>query len=233
LEQVLLQEILIGGNMFDISLSNLQPVSESGRKIMKKYPLLVLISLFFLLAPASHAKAPHELGGLVLGENISAHQDLVIPGTAMAVYEKGLCEEVQIKPPKGFKNGSVQYGVCADHGRIVRIEFKYADGSKKFFDSLLNNCKKKFGAPNEYKGDSFQVFIAWKWIFFDENNNRITLKIQHNTRDEEQRLGNVIKMTMTNLVDEERACWRKKYKPESKGPGSSKEAPDWSTLLPR
>ena len=200
---------------------------------MKKHPLLVLISLIILWAPAGHAKAPHELGGLVLGENISERQDIVIPGTAMAAYEKGLCEEAQIVPPEGFKTGSVLYGVCADHGRIVRIELKYEDGSQKFFSALLDQCKKQFGPPNEYKGDSFHVFIAWKWIFFDENNNRITLKIQHNTKDEEQRIGNVIKMTMTNLMEEERVCWRKKNKTDPKASRSAAGVIDWSRLLPR
>ena len=199
---------------------------------MKKYHLLAFSILFFLSVTASHARAPIQVGGISLGQNISSYQDIVVPGTTMAVYEKGLCEEVEIKPPKGFKSGSVQYGVCAEPGRIVRIELKYDNDSKQFFDNLLTQYKKQFGNPNEYKGDSFHVFIAWKWIFFDENNNRITLKIQHNTKDEEQRIGNVVKMTMTSLVDQERACWREKMKANNKYPQETKGPVDWSQLLP-
>ncbi|MBI9077601.1 MAG: hypothetical protein JEZ02_19515 [Desulfatibacillum sp.] len=200
---------------------------------MKKYHMLAFALLLLLLPQASHAKAPIQIGGFTLGQNVSSYQNQIIPGTAMAVYENGMCEEVQVKVSNGFKTGSMQYGVCADPGRIVHVEFKYEDSSKQFFDKLLEQCKKQFGNPNEYKGDSFRVFIAWKWIFFDDQNNRITLKIQHNAKDEEQRLGNVIKLTMTNLVDNERKCWRESMKSRDGEKQVRQGKVNWDQLLPR
>jgi hypothetical protein len=48
----------------------------------------------------------------------------------------------------------------------------------------------------------------------DENNNDISLILQHNTRDEEEKQGNSIKMTLWSLLKKELRCFEEKH-PES------------------
>ena len=138
-------------------------------------------------------------------------------------------KEVETKNVEGFKSGLLSYGTCDKPGRIVRIKLKYADPTKKFYDTLLRHFKKRFGEPSEWRGDSFQVIIAWKWSFTDENNNRISMILQHNTMDEEQKMGNSIKLTMTNLVMKERHCFEKMY-PEFRKKSKKQEQKTWSNI---
>ena len=83
------------------------------------------------------------------------------------------------------------------------------------------------------------MVTAWKWSFVDKENNRISLILQHNTKDEEEKMGNSVKLTMWNLIEDERRCFEEKY-PDfrktskkkahvKKGSGSI----DWDRLIPR
>jgi hypothetical protein len=86
---------------------------------------------------------------------------------------------------------------------------KYADSSKKFYEALLKRFKKRFGEPLEWRGDPFHILIAWKWSFTDGKNNKISMILQHNTKDEEEKIGNAVKITVLNFLDQERACFEK------------------------
>ncbi len=85
-------------------------------------------------------------------------------------------------------------------------------------------------------GDPFHIMIAWKWSFTDKDGNNISLILQHNTRDEEEKQGNAVKMTMWNLMLEEERCFEKKY-PETEGPPdftfSDPDSVNWKPLIPR
>ena len=70
--------------------------------------------------------------------------------------------------------------------------------------------KKKYGEPDEYRGDPFHIFIAWKWSFTDKDGNRISLTLQHNSQDTEEKRGNAVKLTMLNLVEEDQQCYKAK-----------------------
>ena len=96
-------------------------------------------------------------------------------------------EEVEIKPITGIKSGLIAYATCTAPGHIVRIKLKYKDASKKFYESLLKRIKKKFGDPDEYRGDPFQVLIGWKWSFVDKDGRRISMTLQHNSMDTEEK----------------------------------------------
>jgi hypothetical protein len=116
------------------------------------------------------------------------------------------------------------------------LKFKYAHASKRFYDELLKRYKAQLGDPDEWRGDPFRIVLAWKWHFTDENGNRISLILQHNIRDEDEKEGNSVKMTMWNLVLEEERCFEKKYldtmKPELLNL-RDKAVVNWDLLIPK
>jgi hypothetical protein len=104
----------------------------------------------------------------------------------------------------------------------VRIKLKYANPDKKFFNELLKRFKKRFGEPDEWRGDPFHVIVAWKWSFRDKDNNSISMILQH-SMDEEQKFGNSVKLTNTTFIEKERSCYERKH-PESAKSSKSKSS---------
>ena len=49
-------------------------------------------------------------------------------------------------------------------------------------DELLERYKVNLGKPDEWRGDPFNILIAWKWSFTDKDGNNISLILQHNAR---------------------------------------------------
>jgi hypothetical protein len=204
---------------------------------MKMIRFLLTIGLI-LIPCVGLAEAPHQVGGFVLGKNIDEYREMIKPETTLPIRYMGYLREIEIKETEGFKQGLIWYGTCAKPGRIVRIRLKYADSSRNFYELLLKEYKKRFGEPSEWRGDPFHVIIAWKWSFTDSENNSISLILYHNIRDEEEKKGNVVKLTMWNLIEEERRCFEKKHpqpeektgermKPRHRGPVN------WNMLIPR
>lgn len=188
---------------------------------------------------AAWAQAPHQVGGFVLGENIAAYEERLQMSTALPLRFKEYLYEVEIRPDQNFKSGVLTFADCAAKGRIARIKLKYLDSSKAFFEQLLQRYKERFGPPDEWRGDPFHILIAWKWSFLDEQNNNISVILQHNTKDPEQKLGNVVKLTHYNLIEAERQCHEAK---PAAGATSGQAAADsvkpgapidWEHLLPR
>jgi hypothetical protein len=135
---------------------------------------------------------------------------------------------VEIKPIKGIKSGLIAYASCAAPGHIVRIKLKYKDSSKKFFENLLKQVKKKYGEPDDYRGDPFHILIAWKWSFIDKDGNRISLTLQHNSQDAEEKMGNAVKLAMSNLLEEDQRC----YKQKALDHREKFRRPDWKVIDP-
>ena len=176
-----------------------------------KNKLVFGLALLLLFAPGiARAEAPHQVGGFALGQNIEEYKDQVIMDTALPVRYSENLEEVEIKFTQGFKSGLITYGTCAKPGQIVKIKLKYADSSKEFYQNLLKRYKKRFGDPDEYRGDSFGIVKAWKWSFVDEQNQRISLNLQHNSMDAEEKKGNAVKITNTTLIEEDGLCYKRK-----------------------
>ena len=155
-------------------------------------------------------EVPHQVGGFVLNRDIADFRDFVIMETALPIRYMDNIEEVEIKSAKGIKSGYIAYTTCAAPGHIVRIKLKYKDESKEFFENLLKRIKKKYGEPDEYRGDVFHILIAWKWSFVDKDGNQISMTLQHNTLDPEEKEGNAIKLTMTNLIEKDQHCYKLK-----------------------
>ena len=176
---------------------------------MKK--ALLFISIFTCLCGAGiclAGEAPQQIGVFVLNRDIAEFKDYVIMETALPIRHMEDIKEVEIKPIKGFKSGLIAYATCAAPGHVVRVKLKYRDSSKTFFENLLKQIKNKYGEPNDYRGDPFHILIAWKWSFVDKEGNRISLTLQHNAQDTEEKRGNAIKLTMSNLIEEDQRCYK-------------------------
>jgi hypothetical protein len=185
--------------------------SGEKREVAMKNKLIFGLALLLLTAPGmTRAEAPHQVGGFALGQNIEEYEDRVIMDTALPVRYSENMEELEIKFTQGFKSGLITYGTCAKPGQIVKIKLKYADSSKEFYKNLLKHFKKRFGEPDEYRGDPFHIFVAWKWSFVDKQNHRISLNLQQNLMDAEEKRGNAVKITNTTLIEEDRLCYKRK-----------------------
>jgi hypothetical protein len=128
--------------------------------------------------------------------------------TALPIRYMENIEEVEIKPIEGLKSGLIAYASCSAPGHIVRIKLKYKDASKKFYEKLLKRIKNEYGDPSTYRGDPFHILISWKWSLVDKDGNRISMTLQHNSMDTEEKMGNAIKLTMTSLIEEDRRCYK-------------------------
>jgi hypothetical protein len=204
---------------------------------MKRNMSFVMIAALFLVPGLSLAQAPQGIGGFVLGSNIADYKEMVNMDTAFPIRYCTYVKEVEINEMEGFKSGLIWYGDCAEPGRIVRIKLKYADSTKRFYEMLFKRFKERFGEPTEWQGDSFHVVLAWKWSFTDSENNHISLILQHNTKDEEEKKGNAVKLTMWNLLEQERLCFENKHPKDPTTSGKrrdqSQETIDWGRFVPR
>ncbi len=184
------------------------------------------------------AQAPHQVGGFVLGKHISEYKEFLKMDSMMPMRNRTYIHEVEVAELEGYKSGLIWVGNCADPGRIVRIKLKYIDSSRKFYNELLKRYKKRFGEPSEWRGDPFHIVIAWKWSFVDANNKTISLILQHNTKDEEEKIGNSVKLTIWDLINEEQRCAEQKSADMQKSSrkkerGEKSKSIDWDRLIPQ
>lgn len=188
--------------------------------------------------PGAAGEAPMSVAGYTLGRPIQEYAGRVVMETALPVRHMENLREVEIVPQEGYKSGLIAFGTCRKPSAIVRIKLKYADGSLKFYEELLKRFKEKFGEPDEYQGDAFRVFISWKWSFKDAHQNRISLILQHNLHDEEEKLGNAVKLTLQNELEEDARCFRlqnkdrlEEFRRRPPQPAPPNESP-WSRFTP-
>lgn len=202
-----------------------------------KIKLLPLVLVFLAAMPAAgRAQAPRELAGFVLGGDVRAFEKVLRMETALPVRHARYITEVETRNLEGYKSGIVGYGSCQAPDRILRIKLKYADPSEKFYAALLERFKKRFGEPDEWRGDPFHIVQAWKWSFRDSGGATVSLVLQHNTQDYEEKIGNAVKMTLTSQLERERACWESGH-PEPPEPAAADDrkpgAEAWDRFVPR
>ncbi len=202
---------------------------------MKIYGLIGTALAVLLLGGTCLADSPDEIAGIKLGRDIGDYKQALDLSSALPVRYSEYIKEVEIANLPGFKSGLIGYGTCAEPGKILRIKLKYADGSKAFYERLLKRFKERFGEPAEWRGDPFHLFVAWKWSFTDKNNT-LSMILQHNDMDEEQKMGNAVKLTRTNRLENERECYEKNH-PETReaadDPKTGISSPaDWDRYLP-
>lgn len=188
---------------------------------------LIIIALLSFTSAAAH-DTPTEIGGFKLGEFITDY-----PQIEYSEYLK----EVVVNDWHGFRKGIISYGTCAYPGRIVKIRMKYQNSSKDFYDELLQKFKSKYGKPTEWKGDAFGVLYIWKWRFVDKENRRVSLNLQHNLQNDDENVGNMVKISFPELMEEERFCvidfFEKNKTAEEKEMIKQRMKPDWDYMLPR
>jgi hypothetical protein len=165
---------------------------------------LLLFSLL-LMSNASSAQTPTSVGGFVLNTDVKQYKSSLKAETTMPIRFMEGINEVEIQRRPGFKSGYIAYGNCAEPGKVVRVKLKYKESSKDFFKELLEAYEDKFGKP-KWLGDPFHVVSTWKWSF-EEGDNKVSIYLQHNLSNAEEKLGNSVKMTMTNLLEDEVECF--------------------------
>jgi hypothetical protein len=193
------------------------------------------MAFILLHSGIARADAPQKLAGFVLGGPMEKFKDQVQMDTVLPTRYLESLKEVEAKEIKGFKTGLVSYATCIEPSRIVRLKFKYIENSERFFEELLKRFRKNLGKPDEWRGDPFHIVIAWKWRFTDNDGNRISIILQHNTRDEEEKQGNAVKMTMWNLMLEEDRCFAAQQTEDVGPPAFTFEDPqdvNWKPLIP-
>ena len=194
----------------------------------KKIFVLINLAIFFIVGICLAGEAPHQIGVFALNQDISKFKEYVIMETALPIRHMENIEEVEIKSIEGIKSGLIGYATCTAPGKIVRIKLKYRDPSKKFYEELIERIKKKFGKPDEYRGDPFHIVLSWKWSFVDKKNERISMTLQHNSMDTEEKIGNSIKLTNTSLIEEDLKC----YKVKALDQRQKLRLRDWKVMKP-
>jgi hypothetical protein len=182
---------------------------------VKKYIFIFFFSLILFFNTQAYAKFPVHLGGFTLGDDITNYSQLVNIGPCQKIIATPYIGEVKVLRTE-FKSGLISYGLCDRPNKILKIKLKFADSSKKFFKKLLARYEKNIGPPSEYKGDSFQAMIAWKWSFQNKKKEKISLILQHNLVDEDQKIGTAVKLSLTSQIEKERACFMAEYPDKKK-----------------
>jgi len=208
-----------------------------GEPLMKIRIFFLNMIICFLMVENVGAQAPYEIAGFALGKNIADYQDMIRMETMLPIRYAEFLKEVEIRNIPGYKSGLITYGDCADPGRILRIKLKYADSSREFYNNLLDRYKKRFGKPDQWRGDPFHVLVAWKWSFKDREGNLISLILQHNLEDTTKKIGNAVKLTMLNFEEEEIRCFEKKESkirvPDLEQDREAKVEQNWDLFIPR
>jgi hypothetical protein len=200
--------------------------------------LLLTIMAIALSGSALAGRAPHQIAGITVGDDVAMHVHLVNMESALPSEDMRYITEVWIKPLDGYKSGSVAFGNCAAPGKILQIKLKYAYSGRKFYDKLLNIFEDRFGEPHVWKGDPFGAIVTWKWSFKDKNNNSISLILQHST-DPDYKFGNSVKLTNRTAIERERTCYEKKFPEEAarqRQRGAREKIPkdfDFEPFIPR
>ena len=160
---------------------------------------LFIITLLFLTPLQLSAQAiPHEIAGIRLGTKVEDYPDFE--------FSNYLKEKV-VMNWHGFHKGVISYGFCYSPNTIVKLQMKYEDSSKQFFDILMWRYKEKFGAPSEWKGDSFGIKHIWKWRFKDEDGRAVNMILEHNLQDINANIGNQVKLYYPESLENERLCF--------------------------
>lgn len=189
------------------------------------------LTVLFLLLPHGvifGKTVPHSIAGFELGSDVADYPH---------IEYSNFLKEVVVMDWHGFRKGVISYGICQSPGTIVKIKMKYENSTKKFFNTLLKKYKADFGPPNEWKGDSFGIKHIWKWRFTDKEGNIVSLLLQHNLQDPNDNIGNMVKLSYPEKIEDERLCFiqvcEANEDPEKKKIRDKVKKTDWKYLIPK
>jgi len=169
------------------------------------------------------AEVPKEIAGFKLDTYIDEYE-------VLRYYN--FLKEVVVENIGDFRKGVIQYGVCDQPGKIVKIKLKYADTSQAFYRELIKRFKTRFGAPHKYTGDAFGILKSWKWTFTDDNGDRVTLSLQYNSKDLDESIGSVVKLSLPDRIEAERQCFNMACQARETEPKPQSQGPDWQNCMP-
>lgn len=205
---------------------------------MRTKPFLQYLVLFFCLAFLTNAQAatmPMTLAGITLGANISTVTHCCQLSTDMQLSDERQLNEIDLQPQfvPGVRSATVAYANCAEKGKIVRIKLKFDDSSREFFNDLFAMYEKKFGRPEEWRGNPFHSVLSWKWSFKD-GVQRVGIELTHSD-DEDYKTGNFVKLTLRSLWESELMCMKKREQLSQESEAAKKEEKslDYSLLIPK
>lgn len=180
------------------------------------------------MSMAAGLKVPQEVGGFALGSDVSEYPDAM---------HTNFLKEMVVTDWHGFRKGVISYGICKYSNKILKIDLKYEDPTKEYFQKLLKKYKETYGPPHEWKGDSFGILHIWKWHFEDSDKRRVSLTLQHNLRNPNESIGNMVKLFYPDMLDEERLCFNQMCEAKKSDTDKAKleelKKPDWQYLIPR
>ncbi len=172
---------------------------------------------------AATPAVPYSVGGFTLDRSIDDYP---------VERHENYLSEVIVTDLNGFRKAFITFGTCRNPGKILRIKLKYSDRSQDFFKELLKRYREKFGAKPKFSGDQFGNVKSWKWFFTDEQGRKVTLQLQHNLKDEEESIGNMVKLSMPDLMDDERRCFNERHDKDTDAGQKKSEENNWENLIP-
>lgn len=153
------------------------------------------------------ADAPLTLAGIRLGDTLDAARARLRPLDADPECHRCGLAMAFVAPTAGFRSGYVDYGQCANAGRIVRVKMHYRDASLEFFNRILAALKKRYGEPNQWRGNAFGTLRTWKWSLTTADGTPVSLILMHYAGDDGAfTQGNSIRIAATDLVRQEERC---------------------------
>ena len=186
--------------------------------------LVLLLTQTDFLA-ANEQIIPSIAGGFTLNSSIEDYD--------LESYDNYL-REVIVTNLEGYHKGFITYGTCENQGKILRIKLKYENRSSDFFKELLKRYKNTFGSKPKFSGDQFGNVKSWKWSFTNEQGQQVTLVLQHNLKDSDESIGNMVKLSLPDLMNAERQCFNKiHFKKETKDAKQTGINSDWGQLIPK
>ncbi len=198
--------------------------------ILTRTGWIIAICFLIILCPlqVNAEQVPHEIAGIALGSPVDQYPDIT---------QTNFMKEVVVTDYHGFRKGVISYGACRYINQILKIDMKYQDKSKAFYKNLLKEFRKKFGQPDSWHGDSFGVKYIWKWRFIDDQQNPVSMTLQHNSKDSMETIGNMVKLSYPARITEERACFNNMCEQSKENIDEKRreelEKSDWSYLIPR
>lgn len=200
------------------SVPGVRAVAGNGALSLLASCMLACAVLASLLAasPCLAQSAPLEIAGMRLGEDVKSNAQSLDDKKSEVDINRQYLTTTLIKPVAGYRSGYVTFGNCAVPGRIGRIKMNYEDDSREFYEKILSALKKRYGEPQQWRGNPFGTLRIWKWSLKDKTLGDVSLILQHYSgEDDSFTKGNSIRLAAPALLNQERDCWREKN-PEKK-----------------
>ncbi|WP_415718495.1 hypothetical protein [Maridesulfovibrio sp.] len=176
---------------------------------------IILTAAVFVLLLTTNvmaaSNAPESVAGITIGNNISTIKSIVEMNSATSPWQEEFIKRVALKDIEGYKGGYVVIGDCKRKDIILRMKLKYQDSSMEFFNKIYAKIEKRFGKPNDWRGNPFGTLKVWKWSLGDADGN-VSLILQHFSGDDDSiTKGNSIRLSRPSWIKDEMECWEKDH----------------------